>query len=682
MLATFLAVILFNLPITGDLQDISAKYRKWLDEEVVYIISEKEREIFSRLDNNSQRERFIEEFWLERDPSPGSVKNEFREEHYRRIDFANEHFGKETNTEGWKTDRGRIYITLGEPGSRQRFPAGTRLHPAELWTFTSDYSQGLPPYFYCLFFKKNGLWDYILYNPGKHSPSDLINLSAGENPEQAPQIIAQLNMQLAKASISLLPSENVDIQSYNGTASLSSIQLLASINNIANFQRDYGYAERIYKGEGRVSTGYTFTAEKLPTNFHISKLESGYSLLNYAFRYPGGLKLGKYGSNMYLSLNVFFQVENDKGEIVVSKENKIEREISSSNAENIKDNGLIYQGVYILLPGEYNVSLTVSNNVSKKFFSVGDKISVRNYVAEKLQIDPPLLFDVSQKDPDVSLSHYPPYTHHDIRFKPLLASSIPQGQMLGIMYQLHDKKDEENTKVTYEVISSRGEVVNQHRIIVEDRNFDVNGTATVFWRLSTNDLPEGKYYIELIASSSDQESRVKSGSFRIARDTEPYDLITLESEPLNFLTPEPTLESITQLMQQEKYEAAERMIRNARKKWPEEEQLNKMFAQALMKNEKYLEAKNILRARIMAEPDDYETRFQLGLLLLRTGKYLESISELENVRNVEGDHPDILNPLGEAYQLSGDDRKAKEVWQISLEMDPSQELLKRRLEEM
>lgn len=174
---------------------------------------------------------------------------------------------------------------------------------------------------------------------------------------------------------------------------------------------------------------------------------------------------------------------------------------------------------------------------------------------------------------------------------------------------------------------------------MEKRNFNINGTATVFWRLSTNELPEDQYFVELVASQGDQEVRIKSRTFRVGRKPLAGEIISLESKPLNFLSSKPTLESITQLFQQENYKAAERMIRNARKKWSQENILEEMFAEALIKNEKYLEAKNILNAQLLSNPDNFKARFQLGLLLLRTGKYAESISALEKVRSAEETTP-------------------------------------------
>ena len=118
-------------------------YRKWLNEDVVYIIAKEEQAAFERLQTDDEREKFIEQFWLRRDPTPGTAANEFKEEHYRRIAFANEHYA--WSIPGWKTDRGRIYIPYGPPdeisvGSfyappREQGGGPTRTYPSQQWRY-------------------------------------------------------------------------------------------------------------------------------------------------------------------------------------------------------------------------------------------------------------------------------------------------------------------------------------------------------------------------------------------------------------------------------------------------------------------------------------------------------------------------------------------------------------------
>ncbi|MGA7829337.1 MAG: GWxTD domain-containing protein [Terracidiphilus sp.] len=127
-------------------QELKGAYKSWLEQDVPYIISDEERKAFKNLSNDEERDAFIENFWLRRNPNPDSPENEFREEHYRRIAYANEHFP--AGKPGWKTDRGRIYISWGPPDSIDSHPSGgsyqrtmqegggeTATFPFEVWHY-------------------------------------------------------------------------------------------------------------------------------------------------------------------------------------------------------------------------------------------------------------------------------------------------------------------------------------------------------------------------------------------------------------------------------------------------------------------------------------------------------------------------------------------------------------------
>ena len=103
-------------------RELSREHRKWLDEDVRWIITDDERKAFMQLSNDEERDKFIEAFWDRRNPNPDSEDNEFKDEHYRRIEYANEHFA--AGVPGWKTDRGRIYIIYGPPDETESHPSG------------------------------------------------------------------------------------------------------------------------------------------------------------------------------------------------------------------------------------------------------------------------------------------------------------------------------------------------------------------------------------------------------------------------------------------------------------------------------------------------------------------------------------------------------------------------------
>jgi len=135
-------------------KELESPYKKWLDEDVIYIISPEERHSFLHLATNEEREQFIEAFWQRRNPDPDSPENTFKEEHYRRIAYANEHYA--SGIPGWKTDRGKIYIMWGAPDEIDSHPTGgnwdrpadqgggsTTTYPWETWRYRHLDGEGL-----------------------------------------------------------------------------------------------------------------------------------------------------------------------------------------------------------------------------------------------------------------------------------------------------------------------------------------------------------------------------------------------------------------------------------------------------------------------------------------------------------------------------------------------------------
>ncbi len=135
--------------LSGELHGV---YKTWLDQDVRWIITDQEMQAFKHLSNDEERDQFIENFWLRRNPNPDSPENEYREEHYARIAYANEHFA--AGKPGWKTDRGHLYIAYGKPDSIDSHPSGgsyerpmdegggnTSTYPFEIWHYR--YLQGI-----------------------------------------------------------------------------------------------------------------------------------------------------------------------------------------------------------------------------------------------------------------------------------------------------------------------------------------------------------------------------------------------------------------------------------------------------------------------------------------------------------------------------------------------------------
>src|SRR5437879_1002356 len=212
---------------------LPARYKKWVEEEVAYIITKDERDAFLRLTNEADREKFIERFWQIRNPLPGATSNSYREEHYQRIAFANQRFGNEAGLEGWRTDRGRVYITLGPPQQRSVYYGYRNLRPMEIW-FYSSHTPALPPFFYVLFYQRENIGDFRFYSPYLDGPDKLVTtLRVVNDRVKALQAVEDsAGREVARISLSLIPDEPVDL--HGATSSLQSDVLLSTIRNLAN----------------------------------------------------------------------------------------------------------------------------------------------------------------------------------------------------------------------------------------------------------------------------------------------------------------------------------------------------------------------------------------------------------------------------------------------------------------
>ena len=153
------AVTVVGWPQQGAEPTDSSPYGKWLNQDVVYIIADAERAAFQKLTTDEERQKFIDQFWLRRDPTPGTAQNEFKEEHYRRIEYANQRFRTVSGQPGWQTDRGHMYIVYGPPDELEDHPQGVRTG-YQIWLY--HHVEGIGDNVTITFVDRTGTRDYRL----------------------------------------------------------------------------------------------------------------------------------------------------------------------------------------------------------------------------------------------------------------------------------------------------------------------------------------------------------------------------------------------------------------------------------------------------------------------------------------------------------------------------------------
>jgi len=292
---------------------LEKNYRAWLERDVVYLINKEERDAFRRLATNEARDKFIEDFWEIRNPNPGSPTNTYRDEIYQRIAFADARFSIGSGMEGWRTDRGRTYITLGPPQQKQVFRNSGNLYPIEIW-FYSGANPALPAFFYVMFYQREGSGDYRFYSPYTDGPDKLATGVEAINSRAAAlkMIRDSAGPEVARISLTLLPDEPVD--EATGITSLESDILLNSIKNLPNMPANREEINRRRAMRETVTSRIILEGRNLAIITFPARDSRGLTRLDYAVRLHVQRAIrthGQGGAKLLLAIGRSYCRDND-----------------------------------------------------------------------------------------------------------------------------------------------------------------------------------------------------------------------------------------------------------------------------------------------------------------------------------------------------------------------------------
>ncbi len=384
------AILLGFLPAVFPAQKtvLPAAYKKWIEEEVVYIITPLEREVFLKLLTDRERDLFIEAFWKHRDPTPSTVENEFRTQHYQRITYVNKYFGRTSPIPGWKTDRGRIHIVLGEPMSIERFDNKSGLYPIEIWFYQNKESFGLPTGFNVVFFQKGGLGDYQLYSPSSDGPMSLMTNYIGDPVDylSAYEALNDIEPSVANVSLSLIPGEN---SAGFGRPSLASDMLIQRVENAARFAVAETYARKFLEFKDVVEVEYSANYLDCDALTKITREPSGMYFVHYGLE-PARLSVDAYENSFSTLLKVNGTVTTPDGKMVYQFDRPISLKLDAEQMKSAGVQPFDLNDMFPLVPGTYKFSVLVKNDVSKEFMSFEQTLLIPGETPV-LQMTAPLL---------------------------------------------------------------------------------------------------------------------------------------------------------------------------------------------------------------------------------------------------------------------------------------------------
>lgn len=688
-------ILMFTLVLPVSLgaakkSDLPPKYKKWLEQDVVYIITSKEEEVFRELETDKQRDLFIEEFWRQRDPTPGTPRNEFREEHYRRIEYAHKWFRRGTTKPGWKTERGRIYIILGEPIYRDQFHNSQYIYPTELWFYQGNVSQGLEPFFYIVFFKRWGIGDFELYSPHSDGPHNLSpvtshELKPSERSFAAYQRLAsstidaakggaiygiikeRVSYDLAQASLSLIP----------GGASISPVEsdkLLGKVDTYPQRKVDDAYAYEFLKDKASVEVSYSVYYIGNTSEVRILQDESGLFFVHYSIQ-PQNLSLNAYKDRYYSNIKISGRVTDSEGKTVFQYDKEYPIEFSKEQIKQVKLIPMAIQDSFPLVPGSYRFSILLQNTVSKEFTSF-DKDIVIPGIKESPQMSELVLAYMRKEDQESLKSSF---KVGEERFYPSLKREFTPKDTLHLFFQLYELTEELREEGWIKYTFFRGEEQQYER---KRRVGEYADAMNFLEEFSLHDFPPSRYRIKVsVLDRYEREVLFEEERFSISSKIQARPWIQFKRYPGSG---DPVYSFIrgAQLLNKKEMERAEEELRKAYEKEPEREDFAIAYARVILSREAYEDVKRVLNHFVERKISDYNLYHILGRAHQGLGEYEEAISFCQKFISHEGVSFRVLNSIGECYLQTGNHKEALRAWEKSLEINPNQPEIKRKIEEI
>jgi GWxTD domain-containing protein len=668
------------------LEKLSPEHRKWLEEEVVYIITDQEKDIFLSLNTLEERNAFIEAFWRKRDPNPATPQNEFKDEHYRRIEHANKFLGRETFRQGWRTDRGRMYILLGEPRETQRFDGYNELTASELWFYEGDVSKGLPSFFYLLFFKRHGVGEYQLYHPIADGPQALLRGQYTPNTDnlQAIEALEQISPELAQASLSFDTGDPPDL--IGGRPSIGTDIMLARIYDSPKRAIRPDYAEGWQRYGKRVSAEYSFNYVANRNLFTVITGPDGIPFVHYTLEIDPqnfSMETDEDRTKFYTTLDVSIEAKDGEGRVVVANDKEVYLELTPSQVETVKASPFAFQDSFPLVAGDYTVSVILRNRVLKQYTVAERELHVEPLASDRPRLSQPVLGYASEPvSGRPGGSDLRVFQQGGVRVHPAADSVFPIGESVHVFLQVAGAGPD--FRLRFRLLN--GEQVVQERLTQVG---DYQG-GSVLEQIPLNKIVGGEYTIrvELIEPPASAEAAEKVVAAKTAavvvspRSAIPRPWVYRRS----FNIDEPGLLSLAlgeQLLIKRQTAAArvelEKAVAAGNPKLP---MARWRLAAALLDSGEADRVFELLTPLEAQYPNQYEVVAYLGVAHYLKQDFEKAISYLERSLSIRPPTSQLLNALGDSYLKVGKEDKARETFQRSLELDAEQTNVKERLQSL
>jgi GWxTD domain-containing protein len=428
-------------------KELDSPYKKWLDEDVAYIITPEERQVFLHLQTNEERETFIEAFWQRRNPDPDSPDNTFKDEHYRRIAYANEHFA--SGIPGWKTDRGRIYIMWGKPDEDDSHTAG------EQWDRPMDQGGGTTTtYAY-----ENWRYRYLEGYAGDHQenvefefvdPSGTGEFHLSMDPSEKDALLNVPGAGLTMPEQMGMADKSSRFSNPDGTHLAGQGEGVAQGSELNEFSRLENYAAAFQPPPVKLPeelVTHTLIRNQIKFDYmeDFLRITSDTVLVPITVQIPRTQMTFVEKSGVDIAkMTVFGRITTLTGRTVQTFDDPLEVDAPASIIQQTKSLQEIYQKQVPLSPGLYALDLVIKDANSGNVGVVDTRLAVPQFKEDELNASSMILADqitpVSSKD--IGLGQF---VLGDMKVRPKLDRSFYPNEEMGVFLQVYNLKVDEKT---------------------------------------------------------------------------------------------------------------------------------------------------------------------------------------------------------------------------------------------
>ena len=485
------------------LKELDDQYKQWLNEDVVYIISPEERSAFLQLDTNEEREQFIEQFWLRRSSNPDLPDNDFKEEHYRRIAYANEHFA--SGIPGWKTDRGRIYIIWGPPDEIDSHPTGgtydrpmdegggsTTTYPWEKWRYR--YLEGIGENVELEFVDPSGSGEYHLTMDPSEKDALLHVPGAG--------LSLMEEMGLASKTDRFTRSDGTNLPTTMGGQPAS----MNEFNRLELYAKIQQAPPVKFKDlEALVTSRIVRDQVHFMWRTDFLKVTNDTVLVPVTIQIPNNqLSFQSKDGVHSATLNIFGRVSTLTGRVVQTFEDAVAKDFPDSLFQQSVKLQSIYQKALPLRPGLYRLDLVIKDVQSGNVGVVNTRLAVPRYEDEKLEASSLILADEIERVPAKQVGAGQ-FVLGSSKVRPRLEGDFTTADKLGIYMQVYNLKPDEKTHksdATFEYVVKKGaQEVFKHTETSADMK-QTGDQVTIERLLPLASFSPGKYTLEVSAKDA------------------------------------------------------------------------------------------------------------------------------------------------------------------------------------